>query len=55
MPVQHAKISAAIRETMLYHRELSFLVLGTGVEEVLEGCQIYLPCFIGLPNLLANS
>ena len=33
-------------------RELSFLMLCTGVEEFLEGCQIYLPCFIGLPTFL---
>ena len=33
-------------------RELSFLMLGTGVEEFLEGCHIYLPCLIGLPNVL---
>ena len=36
-------------------RELSFLVLGTGVEEFLEGYQIFLPCDIGLPNNFAIS
>ena len=36
-------------------RELSFLILGTGVEEFLEGCQTYWPCFIGLPNIFINS
>ena len=30
--------------------ELSFLMLGTGVEEFLEGYQFFLPCDIGLPN-----
>ena len=33
-------------------RELSFLKLGTGVEEFLEGYQIFLPRFIGVSNIL---
>ena len=33
-------------------RELSFLILPTGVKEFLEGCQIYWPCFIELPIFL---
>ena len=33
-------------------RELSFLKLGTGVEEFLEGYQIYWSCFIGVSNIL---
>ena len=36
-------------------RELSFLMLGTGVEEFLEGYQIFLPCDIGLSNNFAIS
>ena len=32
-------------------RELSFLKLGTGVEESLEGYQIFWPCFIGVSNI----
>ena len=32
-------------------RELSFLKLGTGVEELLEGYQIFWPCFIGVSNI----
>ena len=36
-------------------RELSFLMLGTRVEEFLEVYQIFLPCDIGLPNNLAIS
>ena len=35
--------------------DLSFLMLGTGVEEVLEGSQIFLPCFIGLPIWFTNT
>ena len=30
----------------------SFLMLGTGVEEFLEGCQVFLPCDIALSKLL---
>ena len=33
-------------------RELSFLKLGTGVEEFLEGYQIFWPRFIGVSNIL---
>ena len=32
-------------------RELSFLKLGTGVEEFLEGYQIFWPRFIGVSNI----
>ena len=35
-------------------REQSFLKLGTGVEEFLEGCQIILPRLIGLSKILAK-
>ena len=36
---------------MILLRELSFLMLGTGVEEFLEGCQIFLPNEIGLSTV----
>ena len=36
-------------------REQSLLMLGKGMEEFLDRYQIYLPCFIGLPNFFANS
>ena len=39
----------------LSFKKLSFLLLGTGVEEPWEGCQIYLYCFLGLPNFSAYS
>ena len=35
-------------------RERSFLKLGTGVEEFLEGCQIILPRQIGVSKILAK-
>ena len=35
-----------------YIRELSFLKLGTGVEEFLEGYQTFWPRFIGVSNIL---
>ena len=34
-----------------YVRKLSFLKLGTGVKEFLEGHQIFWSCFIGVPNI----
>ena len=34
-----------------FFRELSFLKLGTGVEEFLEGYQIFWPRFIGVSNI----
>ena len=36
-------------------RERSFLKLGTGVEEFLEGCQIILPRLIGVSKILAKT
>ena len=49
-----------LRQSKMYFRglcirELSFLMLGTGAEEFLEGYQILLPCDIGLPNNFAIS
>ena len=39
-------------DKILHHvRELSFLKLGTGVEEFLEGYQIFWPRFIGVSNI----
>ena len=35
-------------------REQSFLKLGTGVEEFLNGCQIILPRLIGVSKILAK-
>ena len=36
-------------------RELSFLKLGPGVEEFLEGYQIFWPRFIGVSNILEKN
>jgi len=36
-------------------RELSFSMLGAGVDEHLEGCEIILPSGIGLSDFIANS
>ena len=46
----------AIHRQPLYHpfTERSFLKLGTGVEEFLEGCQIILPRLIGVSKILAK-
>ena len=40
---------------MKFVRERSFLKLGTGVEEFLEGCQIILPRLIGVSKILAKT
>ena len=37
---------------VLVVKELSFLKLGTGVEEFLEGYQIFRSCYIGVSNIL---
>ena len=43
-----------IMYALLALRELSFLKLGTGVEEFLEGYQIIWPRFIGVSNISEN-
>ena len=47
------EVSSSPKFEMLL-REQSFLKLGTGVEEFLEGCQIILPCLIGVSNIFAE-
>ena len=45
-------ISLSLAKICSNIRELSFLKLGTGVEEFLEGYQIFWPRFIGVSNIL---
>ena len=51
---KYQRVLIAATNGMVQHsiRELPFLMLGTGMEEFLEGCQIFLPCLIGIPNIL---